>query len=184
MVFSKCGLLQGPKTRGIRFPFVCACYNAGTRKSIAPKRAASLRQTTITLPDRMDTLITTFESKASLPLLVAAAAFSFSCDPALAFELHGEPSNALSLPTWAVHTSSVIEWVTAMGLMWKYAQVTGNDTWKGMTWGMLPCMGSALCACTWHFFYNAPELEVSVDGKFLANFKAEKTSVPCERYFL
>lgn len=37
--------------------------------------------------------------------------------PALAFEIHTEPANALSLPTWAVHTSSVLEWITAMGLM-------------------------------------------------------------------
>lgn len=24
----------------------------------------------------------------------------------------------------------------------------------------LPSLGSAMCACTWHFFYNAPELGV------------------------
>lgn len=76
--------------------------------------------------------------------------------------LAGEPSNALSLPTWAIHTSSVIEWGIAMSLMWKYGEVSGNERWKGMTWGMLPCLGSAMCACTWHFFYNAPELEFLV----------------------
>lgn len=27
---------------------------------------------------------------------------------------------------------------------------------------MLPCLGSAMCACTWHFFYNAPELDFLV----------------------
>jgi hypothetical protein len=37
--------------------------------------------------------------------------------PALALHVHTEPSNALSLPTWAVHTSSVLEWMTAMFLM-------------------------------------------------------------------
>lgn len=26
--------------------------------------------------------------------------------------------------------------------------------------GMLPCLGSAMCACTWHLFYNSPDLEV------------------------
>lgn len=31
-----------------------------------------------------------------------------------------------------------------------------------MTWGMLPSLGSAMCACTWHFFYNAPSLEFLV----------------------
>lgn len=98
-------------------------------------------------------------------ILTAAATVCISLvDPAAAIELHAEPSNALSLPTWAVHTSSVIEWVTAMGMMWRYAEVTGRNEWKGMTWGMLPCMGSALCACTWHFFYNAPELDVRLSA--------------------
>jgi hypothetical protein len=112
--------------------------------------------------------------KTPFPLMAMSTGLAFAltltADPAMAYELHGEPSNALSLPTWAVHTSSVIEWVTAMGLMWKYAQVSGNSAWKGMTWGMMPCMGSALCACTWHFFYNAPELEVSGINTFGFNF--------------
>lgn len=49
-----------------------------------------------------------------------------------------------------------------MRLMWKYGEVSGNPRWKGMSWGMLPCLGSAMCACTWHFFYNATELEFLV----------------------
>jgi hypothetical protein len=52
--------------------------------------------------------------------------------------LHAEPVNALSIPTWAIHFSSVFEWVFAMGLVWKYAEATKNPTWKGLTWGMLP----------------------------------------------
>lgn len=75
---------------------------------------------------------------------------------------HIEPENALSLPTWAVHTSSVFEWGLGMRLMWKYGEISGNPRWKGMAWGMLPCLGSAMCACTWHFFYNATELEFLV----------------------
>lgn len=82
--------------------------------------------------------------------------------PADALALHEEPANALSLPTWAIHVSSVVEWVTAMGLMWQFAEVSGNQRWKGMTWAMLPCLGSAMAACTWHFMYNAPELEFLV----------------------
>lgn len=46
-----------------------------------------------------------------------------------------------------------------MGLMWKYAEVSGNARWKGMAWGMVPSLGSAMAACTWHFFYNSPDLE-------------------------
>ncbi|GAX76244.1 hypothetical protein CEUSTIGMA_g3688.t1 [Chlamydomonas eustigma] len=85
-----------------------------------------------------------------------------ACSPSEALEFLPEPSNALSLPTWAIHVSSVVEWVTAMGLVWQYAEATGNERWKGLTWGMLPSLGSAMCACTWHFFYNAPSLEFLV----------------------
>jgi hypothetical protein len=84
----------------------------------------------------------------------------WACPEAGALSLHSEPANALSLPTWAVHTSSVIEYVFAMLLIWRYADATGNQKWKGMTWGMTPFLASAMCACTWHFFYNSPELTV------------------------
>ncbi|CAI9093852.1 OLC1v1029441C1 [Oldenlandia corymbosa var. corymbosa] len=47
-----------------------------------------------------------------------------------------EPANALSLPTWAVHVSSVVEWITAMVLVWQYGEKTGNESWKGLSWGM------------------------------------------------
>ena len=40
--------------------------------------------------------------------------------------------------------------------------MSGNPRWKGMAWGMVPCLGSAMCACTWHFFYNSPDLQVCV----------------------
>uniref|UniRef100_A0A453LCP1 Uncharacterized protein n=1 Tax=Aegilops tauschii subsp. strangulata TaxID=200361 RepID=A0A453LCP1_AEGTS len=62
---------------------------------------------------------------------VAAAAAS---PPALA--ALAEPANALSLPTWAVHVSSVAEWVTAMALVWDYGERTGLKGWKGLSWGM------------------------------------------------
>ncbi|GFR39947.1 hypothetical protein Agub_g24 [Astrephomene gubernaculifera] len=92
----------------------------------------------------------------------AACSSLLAPDMVYALDLHAELSNALSLPTWAIHVSSVLEWVTAMGLMWRFAEVSGNPRWKGMTWGMLPCLGSAMAACTWHFFYNSPDLEFLV----------------------
>ncbi|KAL3499466.1 hypothetical protein ACH5RR_038559 [Cinchona calisaya] len=73
-----------------------------------------------------------------------------------------EPSNALSLPTWVVHVSSVVEWITAMALVWQYGEKSGNESWKGLSWGMVPLLGGAFCACTWHFFYNAESLEILV----------------------
>lgn len=90
---------------------------------------------------------------AAAALLAVAAVHP---DAASALTIHTEPSNALSLPTWAIHVSSVSEWIVAMALFWKYAEVTGNQRWKGMTWGMMPSLGSAMAACTWHFFYNSP----------------------------
>eukprot|EP01025_Chloroclados_australasicus_P034455 TRINITY_DN35197_c0_g1_i2.p1 TRINITY_DN35197_c0_g1~~TRINITY_DN35197_c0_g1_i2.p1 ORF type:complete len:111 (+),score=8.88 TRINITY_DN35197_c0_g1_i2:207-539(+) len=73
--------------------------------------------------------------------------------------IQAEPSNALSLPTWAIHVSSVVEWLTAMTLFRVFAKVSGRPYWGVMSWAMLPALGSAMSACTWHFFYNAYELE-------------------------
>ncbi|XP_076960415.1 uncharacterized protein LOC143636800 [Bidens hawaiensis] len=88
------------------------------------------------------------------PLFIEAAA-------AAAAEF-SEPSNALSLPTWAIHVSSVVEWITAMILVWQYGEKSGYESWKGLSWGMVPLLGGAFCACTWHFFYNSESLEVLV----------------------
>jgi hypothetical protein len=75
---------------------------------------------------------------------------------------HTEPVNALSIPTWAIHFSSVLEYLFAMNLVWKYSATTGNESWKGLTWGMLPLHASGACACTYHFFYNPSELQFLV----------------------
>eukprot|EP00262_Sarcandra_glabra_P021094 TRINITY_DN8712_c1_g1_i1.p1 TRINITY_DN8712_c1_g1~~TRINITY_DN8712_c1_g1_i1.p1 ORF type:complete len:190 (-),score=12.48 TRINITY_DN8712_c1_g1_i1:296-865(-) len=73
-----------------------------------------------------------------------------------------EPENALSLPTWAIHVSSVVEWITAMILVWEYGEESGFKSWKGLSWGMVPLLGGAFCACTWHFFYNSESLDILV----------------------
>jgi len=75
---------------------------------------------------------------------------------------HPEPVNALSIPTWIVHWSSVYEYVFAMYLVWQFADTTRNPTWKGLTLGMIPLHASSICAVTHHFFYNAPELQFLV----------------------
>ncbi|MBD2577172.1 DUF2499 domain-containing protein [Oscillatoria sp. FACHB-1406] len=66
--------------------------------------------------------------------------------------------HALSLPTWIIHVSSVIEWVAAMGLIWQYGTLRSDRAWYGLSFAMLPALVSALCACTWHFFENADAL--------------------------
>lgn len=39
--------------------------------------------------------------------------------------LHSEPWNALSIPTWIVHSSSLLEWLVAMKLIWEHAITSG-----------------------------------------------------------
>lgn len=67
--------------------------------------------------------------------------------------------HALSIPTWIIHVSSVIEWVAAIWLIWRYAEVSKNDAWRSLSFAMLPALISAMCACTWHFFDNPASLE-------------------------
>ncbi len=67
--------------------------------------------------------------------------------------------NALSIPTWIIHVSSVLEWGAAIWLIWTYGDVSGNRAWRSLSFAMLPALVSAMCACTWHFFDNPPTLE-------------------------
>jgi len=75
---------------------------------------------------------------------------------------HSEPVNALSIPTWAIHFSSVFEWLFAMNIIWNFSENTGNEKWKGLTWGMIPSHASGVAACTYHFFYNPSSLQFLV----------------------
>ncbi|MGP1385069.1 MAG: DUF2499 domain-containing protein [Thainema sp.] len=67
--------------------------------------------------------------------------------------------HALSIPTWIIHVSSVIEWIAAIWLIWTYSNVSGNTAWRALSFGMLPALVSAMCACTWHFFDNPDSLD-------------------------
>lgn len=67
--------------------------------------------------------------------------------------------NVLSIPTWMIHISSVLEWLAAIFLVWGYGEVTRNRSWRFLSYGMLPALVSAMCACTWHYFDNAESLE-------------------------
>jgi hypothetical protein len=67
--------------------------------------------------------------------------------------------NALSIPTWIIHVSSVIEWIVAIWFIWKYGEVTSNRAWWALSFAMLPALVGAMCACTWHYFDNPESLE-------------------------
>ena len=45
-----------------------------------------------------------------------------------------------------------------MDLLWRLGDAEGRPAWRRLVWGMLPLHASSLCACTYHFFYNAPSL--------------------------
>uniref|UniRef100_A0A0G4G622 Uncharacterized protein n=1 Tax=Chromera velia CCMP2878 TaxID=1169474 RepID=A0A0G4G622_9ALVE len=82
--------------------------------------------------------------------------------------LREEPYNALSFPTWTIHSSSVIEWLVAMGLVWQWGERRDergeviNPRWKGLTWAMVPLHSSGLVACTYHIFFNPKALDALV----------------------
>jgi peptidoglycan/LPS O-acetylase OafA/YrhL len=60
--------------------------------------------------------------------------------------------HALSLPTWVIHISSVVEWMVAIWLLWQ------TDRLRVLAGGMIPALIGALCACIWHLFDNDPAL--------------------------
>lgn len=82
--------------------------------------------------------------------------------------------HVLSIPTWIIHVSSVIEWITAIWLIWTYGELTKNRAWYALSIGMLPALVSAMCACTWHYFDNPKSLEwlvtVQASTTVLGNF--------------
>lgn len=67
--------------------------------------------------------------------------------------------HALSIPTWIIHISSVVEWIVAIWFIASYGNMTRNWAWYGLSFAMLPALISAMCACTWHYFDNDPTLE-------------------------
>jgi hypothetical protein len=71
-----------------------------------------------------------------------------------AFAPHGEPENTLTVATWIIHVSSLVEFLVAMGFCWRWADAVQNPKWKGLTWGLLPLHASGITACVSHFMYN------------------------------
>jgi len=68
---------------------------------------------------------------------------------------HPEPENALTVGCWIIHISSLVEFLVAMGFCWRWADVSNNPKWRGLTWGLLPLHSSGITACTYHLFYNS-----------------------------
>lgn len=66
--------------------------------------------------------------------------------------------HALSLPTWWIHITSVLEWVLAIAAVQAYGQRRREGGWRWLALAMVPALVSAMAACTWHLFDNPAEL--------------------------
>lgn len=67
--------------------------------------------------------------------------------------------HALSLPTWWIHITSVLEWVVAMAAVQALGQRRGEAGWRWLALAMVPALVSAMCACTWHLYDNSAGLQ-------------------------
>ena len=67
--------------------------------------------------------------------------------------------HALSLPTWWIHVTSVLEWVVAMMAVQRLGVARREGGWRWLSLAMLPALVSAMAACTWHLFDNSPNLQ-------------------------
>ena len=66
--------------------------------------------------------------------------------------------HALSLPTWWIHVTSVLEWVIALVAVRSFGLARSEGGWRWLALAMLPALGSAMAACTYHMFDNNQEL--------------------------
>jgi len=74
----------------------------------------------------------------------------------------------LSLFTWVIHISSVLEWITAIFII---SQISVYKKYNSFYWfglSMIPNLIGAMCAITWHIYDNPPELYglVTLQGIF------------------
>jgi hypothetical protein len=67
--------------------------------------------------------------------------------------------HALSLGTWWIHITSVLEWLIAIVAVQSYGLRRGEGGWRWLALAMVPALASAMAACTWHLFDNSPALK-------------------------
>ena len=83
---------------------------------------------------------------AHTPFLAGVGDVPAAAAAAAAAGWHVEPANALSVPCWVIHWTSLVEFLVAMGFAWRYADVSGKPRWRGLTWGMIPSHSSGASA--------------------------------------
>lgn len=67
--------------------------------------------------------------------------------------------HALSLGTWWIHITSVLEWLLAIFAVQSYGRQRQERAWRWLALAMLPALVSAMAACTWHVFDNSMALQ-------------------------
>ena len=67
--------------------------------------------------------------------------------------------HALSLGTWWIHITSVLEWLLAIFAVQAYGRQRLEPAWRWLALAMLPALVSAMAACTWHVFDNTLDLQ-------------------------
>ena len=60
----------------------------------------------------------------------------------------------LSLGTWFIHISSVIEWIYAIFIINKISNYKNLHIYYWFSLSMIPNLIGAMCAITWHIFDN------------------------------
>ena len=74
----------------------------------------------------------------------------------------------LSLGTWLIHISSVIEWIVAIFVIEKISTYKKYNLFFWLSLAMVPNLIGAMCAITWHIYDNQDNLYglVSLQGIF------------------
>jgi hypothetical protein len=67
--------------------------------------------------------------------------------------------HALSLPTWWIHFTSMLEWIVAIPLVQAYGMRRQEGGWRWMALAMVPALASGMAVCIWHFYDNTAELK-------------------------
>ena len=74
----------------------------------------------------------------------------------------------LSLGTWFIHISSVLEWIIAIFVILKISKIEKYVSFYWLSLAMIPNLISAMCAITWHIYDNQLSLYglVTLQGFF------------------
>ena len=67
--------------------------------------------------------------------------------------------HALSLGTWWIHVTSVLEWILAIVAVEAFGRRRLEPGWRWLALAMVPALASAMAACTWHLFDNSNDLK-------------------------